>query len=269
MLLLCHYLQGTQDLDMCWIFVGRLTRLAIGIGLHASHPNEDQLKPLEKELRKRLWWGCVVLDRTLSMKLGRTPSIALADANAVEMPLEVDDQYIGDSSTTPRQPKGRPCRLAFFCRTIKLSEIICSALTRYPACHQTDGKMATDDSLRRNIEDSKVISNVILLDSQLLAWWEMLPAHLKCEPVWPDDIDFQRQRKALRFSFLDTRLLVQRPSFHLLVDDQFADDFTRAVAVASCNICISAAQETISLTQAHYSHQLLNALWYDHYCESC
>jgi hypothetical protein len=37
--------------------------MALGLGLHTSSANPDRIEPLDKELRKRLWWGCFSLDR--------------------------------------------------------------------------------------------------------------------------------------------------------------------------------------------------------------
>ncbi len=58
------YLQSTSYANMCWNIVGLAIRAAQGLGLHV----EDSLssKPrnqLERELKCRIWHGCVMLDR--------------------------------------------------------------------------------------------------------------------------------------------------------------------------------------------------------------
>ena len=72
LLLMGQYLQCTKMPGRCWIVVGLATRVAQGLGLHRdghnvgsrSKPNTGGCKrQLERELRKRLWGGCLILDR--------------------------------------------------------------------------------------------------------------------------------------------------------------------------------------------------------------
>lgn len=114
LLLLCHYLQGALELNEAWNFFGLTIRSAMSIGLHINPPDDDTLTTVDREIRKRIWWGCFVLDRTLRMRFGRPPSIMLADAFDVDLPAEVDDQYITDSMQFPRQPGGRSARISAF-----------------------------------------------------------------------------------------------------------------------------------------------------------
>src|ERR1700738_967400 len=60
LLLMCQYLQSTQNPNECWAILAVAIRGAQSIGLHTP-PREGT--PLEKELRKRAWYGCVYLDR--------------------------------------------------------------------------------------------------------------------------------------------------------------------------------------------------------------
>ncbi|KAF2092500.1 hypothetical protein NA57DRAFT_50066, partial [Rhizodiscina lignyota] len=118
MLLLSHYLQGILELNECWNLVGLMIRSAISIGLHQNPSEDKSLTPVEKEIRKRVWWGCFILNRTLSMKFGRPPSIMVDDALNVDLPFDVDDQYITEPSAIPRQPSSRPSRTTFFTQTV-------------------------------------------------------------------------------------------------------------------------------------------------------
>jgi hypothetical protein len=68
LLLMGQYLQSTKSPGRCWIVVGLAIRIAQGLGLHMQY-RDDRQKPgsssrqLQIELRKRLWSGCIVLDR--------------------------------------------------------------------------------------------------------------------------------------------------------------------------------------------------------------
>jgi hypothetical protein len=62
LLLMCQYLQSTHDPNECWAILAVAIRGAQSIGLHTT-PRDGS--PLEKELKKRAWYGCVYLDRYL------------------------------------------------------------------------------------------------------------------------------------------------------------------------------------------------------------
>jgi hypothetical protein len=62
LLLVAQYQQGTMRSNECWLTTGHATRMALGLGLHTS-PTSPTRKPLDRELRRRLWWGCFSLDR--------------------------------------------------------------------------------------------------------------------------------------------------------------------------------------------------------------
>ena len=45
-----------------WTTHGLAVKAALSIGLHAKDASK-KFSPLEQEIRKRTWFGCVVLDR--------------------------------------------------------------------------------------------------------------------------------------------------------------------------------------------------------------
>jgi len=61
-ILLTIHLLTDMQLNRCWAYVGSLLREAQALGLHLD-PTDWNIPPLEKELRKRLWWGIYWLDR--------------------------------------------------------------------------------------------------------------------------------------------------------------------------------------------------------------
>ena len=173
LLLMCHYLQGTMELNECWTLAGLMIRTAVSIGLHLT-PERLPITMVEKEVRKRVWWGCFILDRTLSWKFGRPTSIQSTNALDLPLPLAVDDQYIHSDSLAPRQPAARPPVSAFFLHTIKLAQVIDQILQ---VLYTTNRK-----ELQQRGPDKSVISHVlgqaVLLDGQLQAWWDDTPLHL-------------------------------------------------------------------------------------------
>jgi len=62
LLLMSHYLQSTRRPVQCWTTHGLAIRVAIQLGLHSTQALQ-RFQPLQRELRKRAWYGLVVLDR--------------------------------------------------------------------------------------------------------------------------------------------------------------------------------------------------------------
>jgi hypothetical protein len=62
LLLLSIHLLSNMQLNKCWASVGCLVRTGQGLGLHLDS-SQWNITPLEKEMRKRLWWGIYCLDR--------------------------------------------------------------------------------------------------------------------------------------------------------------------------------------------------------------
>ncbi|KAM5343695.1 hypothetical protein ACJ41O_012232 [Fusarium nematophilum] len=74
MLLMTQYLQGTQRSIKTWAIHGLAVKAAFQLGLQSAQASQ-RFDALEREIRVRTWYGCVILDRTLSMTFGRPPSI--------------------------------------------------------------------------------------------------------------------------------------------------------------------------------------------------
>lgn len=62
LLLMSQYRQGTQRSDETWSLHALAIHAAIQIGLHCR-PDMTRLSQFDIEVRKRTWYGCVVLDR--------------------------------------------------------------------------------------------------------------------------------------------------------------------------------------------------------------
>lgn len=60
LLIMAHYLQSTNLPTRCWHVAGLALRMAQGLGLHLDI--ERDMSPLSREMRKRVWFGCICLD---------------------------------------------------------------------------------------------------------------------------------------------------------------------------------------------------------------
>jgi hypothetical protein len=57
------YLQSTTDVSRCWNVIGIATRMAQSLGLHLDQTYERQKTIYAREMGRRLWHSCLVLDR--------------------------------------------------------------------------------------------------------------------------------------------------------------------------------------------------------------
>lgn len=57
-----QYLQGTQKSVQAWTTHGLAISAAFQLGLHSPEANR-RFSPVESEIRKRTWFGCILLDR--------------------------------------------------------------------------------------------------------------------------------------------------------------------------------------------------------------
>lgn len=91
-LLLALYFQSKDEFSKCWIFVGHAVRTAQILELHLFQTSE-RADETHRELYRKIWHSCVLMDREISMLYGR-PSMIDAKAAAI-IPLP---SFIGEES---------------------------------------------------------------------------------------------------------------------------------------------------------------------------
>lgn len=63
LLLTAVYLQSTTYSSRCWNIVGLAIRVAQSVGLHLNRSASGTGNQLDREMRRRIWYTCVILDR--------------------------------------------------------------------------------------------------------------------------------------------------------------------------------------------------------------
>jgi hypothetical protein len=195
LLLMGQYLHSSLELNNCWTIVGLAIRTAQGLGLHldASGFTSDII---EQEIRKRTWWGCFVIDRILSMKVGRPPTIHDGPGVIkVKFPLPVDDEYlVTEDGSPPIQRSEIPSKLEFINQVIPQCRLIERILDTMYSGGSAQGPDTTKD--RPIVDIPKLLALSVQLDGDLVAWQQGLPAHLRVGSEikgW----HFERQRNTL------------------------------------------------------------------------
>ena len=96
------FLQSSTKMYTCHSYVGIALNAALRMGLHRSM--NLNLNPIEREVRKRIFWVIRKMDIYVAALLGLPKGIADEDIDQ-EMPLEVDDEYITENELRG-QPEG-------------------------------------------------------------------------------------------------------------------------------------------------------------------
>lgn len=85
LLLLSNYTQKRNKPNTGWNYLGLAVRMALSLGLHKEFP-EWKISLLQREVRRRVWWGIYIFDSGASITFGRPvllPDDGVMDANQV------------------------------------------------------------------------------------------------------------------------------------------------------------------------------------------
>ncbi|KAK8917850.1 putative transcriptional regulatory protein [Metarhizium anisopliae] len=165
----CFYLLVVCRTESCWTILGQAVRVAQSIGLHVENDDIDHTKlnhSLEIEERRRVWYSIYVLDRLLSLQLGRPPAIHDDDFN-VPLPARASDAEIDwTGDVIQEKTDNTPSSGDYFLAVIAFSGIVGRVL-RGLYCPRRS-HFASGDLL--NTKD---------LDRQLVQWKLALPRVLR------------------------------------------------------------------------------------------
>ncbi|KAJ5586648.1 hypothetical protein N7450_006435 [Penicillium hetheringtonii] len=258
LLLMAQYLQSTDSAHQCWIVTGLAVRNAQSLGLHLPQTIARFSTFQEQQLARKLWHGCVLMDRVMSMTFGRPAMISKVSSGAVPLPLLVDDEFISENAAAePMQPSGQPSLLAFYAKTLELYEIMNDVLLSLYRPITDDG---ADDIhefyFNKTLNEGE--HSIFELDHNLTLWARSLPAHLRVGAAPErDNPVFFRQGIVLNARFLHVRILLFRPilSKYCSIRDNLtmnslipiSDSFPHRVALQCSIICVRVAQESIEM----------------------
>ncbi|EEA22116.1 C6 transcription factor, putative [Talaromyces marneffei ATCC 18224] len=256
------YLREADMSNRSWIAVGVAIRTAQAIGLYVENNKGSQA---EREQRRRVWYACVIMDRTQSMTYGRPPMIT--GIPTVSHPKAIDDEYLSIDPTEQdrNQPPDRPSRVAFFVHTLRLSDVASRIRQLFYGSRQ-EPKVA-----ERCHASRKPYAEIIELDADLGKWYDQVPNYLLDEDSIPDHHRncFIRQRISLRCQFLHWRLVLFRG---LLVDfaresssslhDSTGTPLQIILSRGCVEICIHTAQRLLDTIEPQLGTDRLPAGWF-------
>lgn len=163
------FLQSSAKLSTCYSYVGIALRSALRLGLHRTV--NTKFNPLERELRKRVFWVIRKMDVYTSTLLGLPQMLSLDDIDQ-EYPLVIDDEFITPEGILPSPPDRTPL-MAGANAHARLTNIVMKVVKYiYPVKNlkyrsKSDGGYMVSHSRIREIE------------RDLQSWMEELPSALR------------------------------------------------------------------------------------------
>ncbi|OAP60068.1 hypothetical protein AYL99_05070 [Fonsecaea erecta] len=281
LLLIAQYCQGTQRPDEAWHLHGLAVRAAIQLGLHSSHAYTE-LKPLECELRKRTWFGCVILDRMLSMTLGRPCTIS-DELLQLDLPSDIglDAVSRGSTRTTSDEQPAAPYTVCLFIATIQLYDVLADIIKKLYGSNVDADAQQTVPAL---------LATISQLEHKLEVWKQNLPPQLQQVPSeikltgWNLSSSpgfapvFDRLSVILALRYLNTRILLHRPILSACLRQRYPfgtlnepasdvhDKFPHEFASISVEICERSAVEVIDIVCKASRHpRMLGTWWFSAY----
>ena len=166
LLFLIMFLQSSARLSVCYSYIGIALRSAIRLGLHRSVSNT--FNPIERELRKRIFWIVRKLDIYVGALLG-LPQMLNNDDIDQEMPIEIDDEYITVEKMSP-MPAGKISIFVSFNAHTRLVEILAKTVKYiYPIKGPT--KFGGGNTQSYVVSHAKIRE----IEQDLQNWMEALP----------------------------------------------------------------------------------------------
>lgn len=150
---------GRGSISQAWLYSGMAFRMALDMGLFATKAREDDGAEsiIQRRVSRRLAWSCYLWDKTMSLYLGRSPTLQQAPAWLPDssQSLSNDDTWspygvsTGLLSYRPVPANAEACFQSF----CKISTIICDILTNLYGQHSTQNASLFVRDIRNRLDD--------------------------------------------------------------------------------------------------------------------
>ncbi|KAL4963235.1 transcription factor domain-containing protein [Aspergillus stella-maris] len=273
LVLMSHYLQGSPTPNRCWHVTGTASRMAQGIGLHST-VGDERRSFAQKQIRRRVWHGCVMLDQGASTMLGR-PAMH-SNSQSVPLPKAIDDCYLYPDLAICEQLPGTLCRVEWFIATLKLHQLLrkMSRPSTENASEQYTSK-ATEEKTTHSIDQVQSLTDI---DLELESFRISVPKSIDFEIEVDDQPDqLLREKCLLKARFLYLRLLAYRPvlsqSLNRIRDTQISntdrvckipDTGIYSNLALNCSVlCVQSAIDLVSLVNETCGTELASVWFYN------
>ncbi|KAJ6170600.1 hypothetical protein N7485_007946 [Penicillium canescens] len=196
------FLQSSAKLSTCYSYVGIALRSSLRLGLHRTVATD--FNPIERELRKRIFWVVRKMDVYVSTLLG-LPQMLSDDDIDQEYPMEIDGDFITTQGII-QQPSNYTPLMAGCNAHTRLSNIILKVVKYiYPV---KNARYRSKSDQRYMVSHSKIRE----IERDLQNWMEELPPALR--PGTEVSPQLERIRQLLRISYAHVQMVMYRPFLH-------------------------------------------------------
>ncbi|KAF6807257.1 C6 transcription factor [Colletotrichum sojae] len=272
LLIMSQYLQSTNNPHQTWMIVGSCVRIAQGLGLHLPETAMELASEAERDLVRRIWHGCILMDRMIAITHGRPAMISDQLASSVILPSIPDSDAQGEDGVRLHRLRYQ----GFFVKSLELYEIINQAVLAFYTTPSETKSPTTSTHLGQRVQDRHELDLgvALQLDRSLARWEKSTPGFLTmAEPETQLDEVFRRQAVILRIRLLHARMLLLRPMLARFCltqgppsPSETHDDLSSRVMQQCAVVCVEAAQSLISVIVRFQRHDgtlgLLPAWWY-------
>ncbi|KAL2867061.1 putative C6 transcription factor (Mut3) [Aspergillus lucknowensis] len=247
------FLQSSAKLSTCYSYVGIALRSSLRLGLHRSVTTN--FNPVERELRKRIFWAIRKMDVYVSTLLG-LPQMLSDDDIDQGYPLPIDGEFITADGIIPT-PEGRIHAMIGANAHTRLSNIILK-IVKYIYPLKTAQHLSKSDQ-RYVVSHSKIRE----IERDLQNWMEELPAALR--PGTEVSPQIERIRQLLRISYAHAQMVMYRPFLHYVSSGSQARGVDRR-SYACAAACVSVSRNIVHITTGMHKKGLLNgSFWFTMY----
>ncbi|KAL4810328.1 fungal-specific transcription factor domain-containing protein [Aspergillus unguis] len=247
------FLQSSAKLSTCYSYVGIALRSALRLGLHRSVAAD--FNPIERELRRRIFWVIRKMDVYVSTLLG-LPQMLSDDDIDQEYPLSIDGEFITENGIIPT-PDGHIHAMVGANAHTRLSVIVLKIVKYiYPL---KDAQLRAGSDQRYVVSHSKIRE----IERDLQNWMEELPAALR--PGTEVSPQIERIRQLLRISYAHAQMVMYRPFLHYVSSGSQARGVDRR-SYACAAACVSVSRNIVHITTGMHKKGLLNgSFWFTMY----
>ncbi|KAL4785648.1 fungal-specific transcription factor domain-containing protein [Aspergillus varians] len=247
------FLQSSAKLSTCYSYVGIALRSALRLGLHRSVTTN--FNPIERELRRRIFWVIRKMDVYVSTLLG-LPQMLSEDDIDQEYPMSIDGEFITEDGILPT-PRDRIHAMVGPNAHTRLTVIVLK-IVKYIYPLKTAQHRSKSDQ-RYVVSHSKIRE----IERDLQNWMEELPAALR--PGTEVSPQIERIRQLLRISYAHAQMVMYRPFLHYVSSGSQARGVDRR-SYACAAACVSVSRNIVHITTGMHKKGLLNgSFWFTMY----